>query len=100
MPGNDEVINLREEIERITLEIFSLCRERINLVQKLAQIKAKKGLSVENIKVEKELKRKILDIYAINSMDKLFCIDLLNLLLDESKRVQREWFESNVYEGI
>jgi chorismate mutase len=93
---NDDIVNLREKIERITLEIFSLFRERTNLVQKMARVKAKKGLTVENIKVEEELKRKILDIYAVNRMDKIFCINLFDLLLDESKRIQREWFESNI----
>jgi len=80
---------LRKEIARITLEIVRLCGERLLLAKKMGEMKARANLPIEDSRVEQELKSKVLNVCQSYDMDVNFCLKLLELLLDESKRVQR-----------
>jgi chorismate mutase len=81
---------IRKQIEKVTLEIFDLCAERLKLAKQMGEIKAKKGIPVENLKIEKELKDKVLMQCKRQGLDENFCSVLLQLLLEESKKVQRD----------
>jgi len=89
-----ELEKLRNEIATVTLEIFDLCRKRFELARKIAAVKAKKGLPIENLEIEKSLKRCVLDFCRENNVDDKFCINLFELLISESKRVQEEAIKS------
>jgi len=82
--------DLRKQMARITLEITRLCGERLLLAKKIGETKFKMSIPIEDLKIEQELKTQALEICQSYGMDKNFCIKLLGLLLDESKRVQKE----------
>lgn len=90
MSRRDELENLRNEINKVTTEIIRLCRERFSLARKIAEIKAERGLPIEDSKVEENLKQKVLEKCRLSGVDAGFGLKLLNLLLDESKQVQRD----------
>jgi len=89
---------LREEIATVTLEILDLCRKRFELARKIATVKAEKGFPIENLEIERNLKRRVLDFCRANNLDDKFCIRLFELLISESKRVQEEIMESRSQE--
>jgi len=83
-----ELAELRKEIARVTLETFRLCGERLRIARKIGEIKARMKLTVENLHVEEELRNEVLDVCRRDGVDTGFCVRLLDLLLEESKRVQ------------
>jgi len=89
-----ELEKLRNEITTVTFEIFDLCRKRIELARKIAAVKLEKGLPIENLEVERNLKRRVLDFCHENNIYDEFCIKLFELLIGESKRVQKEAIRS------
>jgi len=91
-----ELEKLRGEIAIVTLEIFDLCKKRFELARKIAAVKAKKGLPIENLEIERSLKRRVLDFCHENNVDDEFCVKLFELLISESKRVQEEAIKSNI----
>jgi len=89
-----ELKKLRNEIATVTFEIFALCRKRLKLARKIAAVKLRKGLPVEDLEIERDLKRRVLDFCHKNDMNDEFCVKLLDLLISESKSVQREAMRS------
>ena len=85
-----ELEELRREVASVTLEILRLCRRRNELAEKIAEIKMKLNLPVEDLSVEEDLRRRVLDLCRSEDMDESFCLKLLDLLIGESKRLQRE----------
>ena len=94
MAAEADLAELRKDIARVTLEIFRLCGERLRIAGKIGEIKARERLPVENLHVEEELRNKVFEVCRENSIDTGFCVKLLDLLLQESKRVQREALRS------
>lgn len=81
---------LREEIKKVTLEILRLAGERLSLAKRIGEIKRQKGLPIEDLEAEKELKYTVLKRCRACGVDDRFGLKLLNLLIDEAKRVQSE----------
>jgi len=81
---------LREEVKKATLEMLRLVGKRLSLAKKIGEIKRQKGLPIEDLKAEKELKRIVLEKCRVYGVDDRFGLKLLNLLIDEAKRVQSE----------
>ena len=81
---------LREEIKKITVEIIHLTGKRLSLAKKVGDIKNKRNLPIEDLKVERELKNIILEKCKKYDINSRFGLELLNLLVDEAKRVQEE----------
>ena len=94
MAGEADLAELRKDITRVTLEIFRLCGERLRIAGKIGEIKACRKSPVENLHAEEELRDKVLEVCLRNSIDTGFCVKLLDLLLEESKRVQKEVLSS------
>jgi aspartate aminotransferase len=80
--------NLRKEIENVTAEIFSLVGKRFVLSREIAKAKIKKGLPVEDVDAERRLKEIISEKCKSYNVDLGFGLRLLNMLVEESKRVQ------------
>jgi chorismate mutase len=80
---------IRKEIRHITLNIINLCGKRVQLARQIGEIKAEKGMPIEDSEVEESLKNEVLKLCQARGLDKAFCVQLLKLLLDESKQVQR-----------
>lgn len=85
---------LREEIRQATVEILRLTGERLSLAKKIGKLKQKMGISIEDLKAEEELRHLALEKCQVYGVDSRFGLKLLNLLIDESKRVQKESEES------
>ncbi len=95
MSEKNDIEEVRKKIEKVTLEIFSSCEKRLQLSKKMGEIKASKGIPVENEQVERELKDKVLEQCRKQGLDEKFCSKLLELFLEESKRVQRNIAKSH-----
>jgi len=94
MSGKDDLERLRNDVSKATIQIIKLCGERFSLARKIGEIKAQRRMPVEDSKTEANLKQEVLQKCRSYGVDTKFALDLLDLLLDESKRVQR-----NVMEG-
>jgi len=81
---------LREEIRQATVEIIRLAGERLSLAKKIGNLKREMGMPIEDLKAEEELRRLALKKCQAYGVNRRFGLKLLNLLIDESKRVQRE----------
>lgn len=81
---------LRQEIRRVTVEILRLTGRRLSLAKRIGETKRQRGLPIKNLEAERELKRVILEKCQVYNVDSRFGLKLLNLLIDEAKRVQRE----------
>jgi len=84
---------LRDKVAKITLEIIRLSSERLALARKIGEIKARNNMPVEDPDVENELKLKVVDFSRKHGIDEGFSLKILELLLEESKKVQREALE-------
>jgi chorismate mutase len=87
---SESLDELRRRIEAVTLEIFSLSGERLHLAKQIGRIKARRGIPVENAEVEQKLTEKVMERCRKKGLDEDFCLMLLQVLLEESKRVQSE----------
>ena len=81
---------------RLTLEIIRLAGERLALAKKIGEIKAQRNMPIEDSRVEQELREKVAELSKKLNMDVNFSLNLLNLLIEESKRVQREIMEDSI----
>jgi len=81
---------LREEIRQATVEIIRLAGERLSLAKKIGKLKREMGMPIEDMKAEEELRSLTLEKCQTYGVDHRFGLKLLSLLMDESKRVQRE----------
>jgi chorismate mutase len=84
---------LREEMARVTLEIVRLCGRRLMLAGRIGEVKAGLGLPLENRRVEEGLRRMIIEECRLLGLSEEFGTDLLDLLIEESKKVQRKILE-------
>lgn len=89
MDEESDLEELRERISRVTLEILHLCGKRFLLVRKVGEIKLRRNMPIENREVEEMLKRKVLEKCCTYGVDAQFGLQLLKLLIDESKRIQK-----------
>jgi chorismate mutase len=87
---------LRSEVARLTLEIIRLSGERLAIARKIGEIKAKMNMPVEDPSIESDLRAKVIDLSRKYGLDINFALKLLDLLIDESKRVQRDLIESRL----
>jgi len=81
---------LRNEIRDVTVEIMRLAGRRSLLARKLGEAKRRKGLPMEDLEVERELKQFVLEKCREYEVERRFSIKLLNLLIDQAKQVQKE----------
>jgi chorismate mutase len=81
-------VELRKEIQEITLEIVHLAWRRLLLSKKIGKIKNKQGLPIENLEVEKRLKQLVFEACEKYDFDESFLIELVDLLTSQAKRIQ------------
>ncbi|MCD6530770.1 chorismate mutase [Candidatus Bathyarchaeota archaeon] len=88
-----EIETLREEIKRLTVKIVELGWRRVNLAVEVGKIKKTSNLPLEDPAVEKALEEEVLKLCNLQGIDRRFALNLLNLLISESKRLQRTFFQ-------
>ena len=74
----------------MTGDIFQKIRYRMELAQKIGEIKTKLGMDVTNDRVESEIRKSVLDLAHQIGLDPSYSSRLLNLLLIESVGLQRK----------
>jgi len=84
-----ELEDLREQIRKVTVEIIKLCGKRLSLAERVGEMKLAKCLPIEDSDVEEELRQAVLENCHLYRVDPEFGVRLLDLLLEESKRLQR-----------
>jgi chorismate mutase len=94
MKESPDLDKLRNEIKDTTLEIMRLTGKRLLLAKKVGEIKRQKGLPIEDLEVEKELKQVVLEKCREYGIESRFALKLLSILFKEAKRVQKEMSEA------
>ncbi len=85
-----EIEKLRTEIRQITSEIIRLSASRSDVAKKIGRFKQEHGLIIETPEVERDLRIAVLEEASKCGLDELFCLRLLNLLVGDSTKVQKE----------
>lgn len=84
----DELEKLRGDIREITAEIMKYVKKRMEIARQIGEIKNKRGLDIVDEKTEEELRKSIMQLCAQIGLDIDVGIRLLNVLLNESEKVQ------------
>ena len=92
MSKESDLAILREEIKKATAEIIRLVGERLSLAKKIGEIKHQQNLPIRDLKVERELKRLVLEKCQTYKIDCNFGLKLLNLLIDEAIKEEKREF--------
>jgi len=74
----------------VTSEIFQKIKHRMELAQKIGEIKSKLGMDVTDDQVESEIRMSVLSLAHQIGLDPTYSSRLLNLLLIESVGLQRK----------
>lgn len=90
MEDSSGLDKLRNEIRDVTVEIMRLAGRRLLLARKLGEEKRRRGLPVEDLEVERELKQTVLKKCYEYGVERHFSIKLLNLLINQAKQIQKE----------
>jgi len=90
---NSELESLRREISAVTFEILDLCKKRLDIARRIAMVKLRANLPIEDPRIERDLKRGVIALCRERNLHEDFCNALLGLLIKESKRVQKEVIE-------
>lgn len=85
---NQQLRSLREDIKRITLQIFDLISKRLEIAKAIGEIKREKGLDIEDKFVEAQLRSLILKECNKLGINQRFASHLLSLLIKESVQIQ------------
>nr|AIF15973.1 class I/II aminotransferase (aspB) [uncultured marine thaumarchaeote KM3_72_A09] len=94
----DDLEKLRKQISEITTQLISLVGERMSISRKIAMVKNERQLGVEDSDVEKMLRRAVLERCAKTGVPDAFGLRILNLLMAESIRLQKDEKSSNAPE--
>lgn len=79
---------LRDEIDRVDDEIIRLLKRRFELVHNIGDLKNSKGIEVYDKSREKEVIERCKE--RSKGIDKEFIEKFIQLVMDESKRIQKE----------
>jgi aspartate aminotransferase len=84
----DDLEQLRGEMREVTAEIMKQVKKRMEIAKKIGDVKSKKGLDVVDEKAEDELRSFIMKQCSQIGLEQDLGARLLNILLNESARVQ------------
>jgi len=86
----EQFFNLRKDVKEKTLKIIELANERNKIVLKIAKLKKDLNIPVKNKLVEEELRKAVLELCRKKDGDQEFSIKLLEILIDESIKLQEK----------
>lgn len=81
---------IRTEINKIDRDLVLLIGRRFELVRKIAFIKKRDNLHIEDIKKEKEVIRKIKQLGSRVGVNSILLIKVFRLIIKESKKEQKK----------
>lgn len=83
-----DIDNLRDKMDRITLEMIKLLKQRTSIAKEIGNIKKDLGMNVTDEKREKNLREKVVSLCSEIGIDESTGTKFLNFLLNESIKVQ------------
>jgi len=83
-----EIDQLRNKVNKITLEMIKLLKTRIDLAKEIGSIKKEHGLSITDESREEQLRSKIVSLCNNIDLDENIAKKFLNYLLNESTKIQ------------
>lgn len=89
MEPEKEIRKLRLEIDEIDREVAQLLQKRFQAVRKIGRVKKAAGTAVEDSQREKEVLKNYMG-EAAGSMDEEFIKKFTALVLEYSKKIQRD----------
>ena len=91
LPG--ELLELRDEIDRIDNELISLLAERFSVTAKVGQLKASNNLdSVDPVREQEKLER-LRELAGDKSLNSDFILDLFQTIFDEVVKNHRSFLK-------
>ena len=84
----DDLEQLRGEMREVTAEIMKQVKKRMEIAKKIGEVKSKKGLDVVDERAEEELRSLIMKLCSQIGLEQELGARLLNILLNESAKVQ------------
>ena len=93
MDDSERLEEIREQIAEKTRIIAEAFCQRTLLVEKIASLKAKLNLPIDDYHVEKNLAKQIREIYAKYGLDPAKGLRLLNLLISEAVALQKSVYK-------
>src|ERR687884_227758 len=87
--GEDDISRLRSEIRDITEKIIYQVHNRMQISERIGEIKSKLNVDVTDEKVEQDVRNSVLRLAKEIGMDAEFSGKLLNVLLTESVKLQQ-----------
>ena len=85
-----ELFNLRKDINDIDNKIMSLLINRLEVVEKVGELKKKNNMEVLDKKRENAIFKKIETLYGKDSDETKFLSEIYNKVMEESKKKQEE----------
>ena len=83
-----DIDKLRDQIDKITLEMIRLLKDRVELAKQIGSLKNNLGLGVTNEERESQLRTKVVSFCKEIGLDERIATTLLNFLLNESIKIQ------------
>jgi len=83
-----DIDKLRDQIDKITLEMIKLLRERVEISKEIGSIKNNLGLGITDEQRESHLRNKVVTLCKELGLDEKIATMFLNFLLNESIKVQ------------
>ncbi|MBI3842278.1 MAG: aminotransferase class I/II-fold pyridoxal phosphate-dependent enzyme [Thaumarchaeota archaeon] len=83
-----DIDKLRDQIDKITLEIIRLLKARVELVKEIGSIKNNLGLGITNEERERQLRTKVISLCKEIGLEERIAATMLNFLLNESVKIQ------------
>lgn len=83
-----DIDKLRDQIDKITLEIIRLLKARVDLVKEIGSIKNNLGLGITNEERERQLRTKVITLCKEIGLEERIAATMLNFLLNESVKIQ------------
>jgi aspartate aminotransferase len=83
-----DIDTLRDQIDKITLEMIRLLKDRVEISKQIGSLKNNLGLGVTNEERESQLRAKVISLCKDIGLDERIATMLLNFLLNESIKIQ------------
>ncbi|MHA1835549.1 MAG: chorismate mutase [Candidatus Odinarchaeia archaeon] len=85
----EDITTLRKSIDKITLEILRLFKDRIEVSKHIGRLKLKMGREILDLGREQKLERMSLRFAERLGLPKTTALKLIKLLIEESKNEQK-----------
>ncbi|HSD04341.1 MAG TPA: chorismate mutase, partial [Nitrosopumilaceae archaeon] len=83
-----EIDKLRDQMDKITLEMIKLLKDRAEISKQIGSLKSNLGLGITNEERESQLRTKVISLCKEIGLDEKIATMLLNFLLNESIKIQ------------